>query len=136
MAEIQVKEMHPKTVRMPNGSVEVVNEVVTRYLSKQEIYEIKTAPDVTTEEYIAANGMPDAVVEIVEEVVVVEDAPVEEAPVEEAPAPVEDVPAEAPVDEAPVAEVAEEVPAEEGNAEAVEESSEEDSSSHRRSRRK
>jgi hypothetical protein len=130
MAEIQVNEMHPSTVRMPNGSLEVVNEVSTRYLTKQEIYEIKTAPDTTTEEYILANGEVvevEPVAVVVEEVVV--EAPVEEAPAEEAPV------AEVPVEEAPVAEVTTEEPVAE---EVVEETSEEvdDSSSHRKSRRK
>ena len=125
----QVNEMHPSTVRMPNGSVEVVNKVETRYLTKQEIFEIKTAPDTTTEEYILANGEAvelEPVAVVVEEVVVEAPAEVvaEAAPVEE---PVAEVVAEPVVEETPAAE---EAVAEETGDES------DDSSSHRKNRRK
>lgn len=120
----QVNEMHPTTVRNANGSVEVVNEVSTRYLSKQEIYEIKTAPDTTTEEYILANAASEVVAEVAPafEVEVIPEVVAE---------PVVEAVAEVAVEAAP--EVAPEV-VEEVVEEAGDES--DDSSSHRRSRRK
>lgn len=127
----QVNEMHPSTVRMPNGSVEVVNKVETRYLTKQEIFEIKTSPDTTTEEYILANGEAvelEPVAVVVEEVVV--EAPVEvvsEAPIV--------APPEVPVAEVPAEVVAEAAPVEEAVSEEVVDEADE-SSPHRKNRRK
>ena len=129
----QVNEMHPRTVRMPNGSVEIVNDASDRYLTRQEIFEIKTAPDATTEDYILAHGN-----EVAEpNVITSEDVAVTEVAAE---AEIEAV-AE-PVAETDVAVVAEVEPVAEVVVEEIEEASEETdgeedhASGHRKSRRK